>query len=51
MENNFSSIDGSNSGILKSYYDSSPMAEALKRKRQKLAETKLGEREEKPSEG
>lgn len=51
MANDFSSTDGSNSGILKSYYDASPMEEALKRKRQKLSETKLGDKaEDKPSE-
>lgn len=51
MANEFSSTDGPNTGILKSYYDASPMEEALKRKRQKLTETKLGsEAGEKPSE-
>lgn len=36
----------SGEGILKDYYDKNPMAEALRRKRDKLSETKLGTKPE-----
>lgn len=42
-----------NSGLLKDYYDSgrTPLAEALKRKRQKLADTKFEESNDSQGEG
>lgn len=48
--NQFQSTE-SGSGILKDFTDESPLAQALRRKRERLAQTRLGISEDKQAEG
>lgn len=42
MANEIADQTNESTGILKDYYDVSPMSEALRKKRKKLAETQIG---------